>query len=50
MLKCKILWVNKKPKNVEVVVNEWLAEHQNIDIKHVVLQPNWAFAIFYDEK
>ena len=50
MVKCKILWVNKKPQEVEDVVNEWLAQHPKIEIKSVAIQPNWAFAIFYEEK
>ncbi|MBD3352059.1 MAG: hypothetical protein GF364_11285 [Candidatus Lokiarchaeota archaeon] len=48
-MKCKILWINKKPDKVEVAMNEWLAKNPNIVIKHVAMQPNWAFAIFYEE-
>ena len=49
-MKCKILWVNKKVNEVEDAINAWLAEHPKIDIKAVSMQPNWAFAIFYEEK
>ena len=50
MLKCKILWINKKVNQVENEINNWLMENQNIEIKAVSMQPNWAFAIFYEEK
>jgi hypothetical protein len=48
--KCKILWINKKPPQVEDAINDWLSEHPNIEVKSVALQPNWAFAIFYEER
>jgi hypothetical protein len=50
MVKCKILFYNKKPSEVEDLVNDWLSEHPNIEIKAATMQPNFAFAIFYEEK
>ncbi len=50
MVKCKILWYNKKPQDVEDSVNQWLGEHPNIEIKAVAVQPNWTYTIFYEEK
>ncbi|MFX0099104.1 MAG: hypothetical protein ACFFCS_05940 [Candidatus Hodarchaeota archaeon] len=48
--RCKILWINKKVPQVEEAVNAWLADNPNIEVKAVSMQPNWAFAIFYEEK
>jgi hypothetical protein len=48
-MKCKILWINSEIDKVEAVMNKWLANHPNIDIKHVTMQPNFAFAIFFEE-
>ena len=49
MMKCKTLFFNKKPNEVEDLVNEWLGEHPNIEIKAATMQPNFAFANFYEE-
>ena len=49
-MKCKLLWAKGNVGKAEEKVNQWLAENPNIDIKHVGLQRNWAFAIFYEEK
>ncbi|HME53509.1 MAG TPA: hypothetical protein VKM55_14890 [Candidatus Lokiarchaeia archaeon] len=50
LVKCKIIFISISPQEIEDIVKEWLGEHPNIDVKAVSMQPNWAFAIFYEEK
>ncbi len=49
-MKAAIVWINQKVEKVEAGLNEWLAAHQNIEIKFVTLQPNHCYTIFYEEK
>lgn len=48
-LKCKILWIDKKPDQVEKDINAWLSQHPNIKIDAVSQQPNFCYTIFYNE-
>jgi len=38
-MKCKVIWINKKPQQVEDEMNAWLAAHSNIKIKFITQQP-----------
>jgi len=49
-MKCAIIYFNVKVDKVEGELNNWLAAHPNIDIKHVTMQPNFCYTIFYEEK
>lgn len=48
-MKCKVLWINKKPDQVEVEMNIWLSQHPKIKIHAVSQQPSFCYTIFYDE-
>ena len=50
MIKCKVLWINKKPAIVEEKINDWLAEHPGIKKIHAMTQqPNFCYSILYEE-
>ncbi len=49
MMKAKVLWINKKPEQVEVELNNWLSQHPKISIKAVSQQPIFCYTIFYEE-